>query len=59
MILMLLSAGCASVETSAICDGTRDARDAHTVALLNDGGPESMRTGASLISKLDAACQDV
>jgi hypothetical protein len=29
------------------------------VALLKDGGPESMRTGASLISKLDAACQDV
>jgi len=59
MTLTLLSAGCANVETSAICDGTREARDDHTVALLKDGGPESMRTGASLISKLDAACQDV
>lgn len=58
MIPMLLAASCASVNEAAICDGTQRARDAHTVALLDDGGPRSQTTGARLIGLLDAGCGD-
>lgn len=42
----------------ALCDGTKKARDAHTRALLLDGGDRSVVTGANLIGILDAGCQD-
>lgn len=57
--LLLLTAGCASVSESAICDGTLGARDAHTVALIADGGARSKITGARLLGLLDAGCKDV
>jgi len=58
MILTLLLSGCASVSSVAICDGTERARDAHTDALLDDGGEKSRVTGAQLLALLDAACGD-
>ena len=59
--LLLLTAGCASVSESesAVCDGTLGARDAHTVALVADGGPRSKITGARLLGLLDAGCDDI
>lgn len=56
MILPLLASGCANVSETAICDGTERLRDAHTAALLADGGPQSQVTGARLLSALDAGC---
>ena len=44
--------------TSAICDGSFDLRTDHAAALSQDGGPLSQRTGAALISTLDAGCDD-
>lgn len=46
------------VNESALCDGTRQARDAHTAALLADGGNLSVVTGVNLIGILDAGCHD-
>lgn len=54
--LMTLNAGCATVQTSAICDATANSRDDLTVALLDDGGPKSMQAGANLIGQIDAGC---
>lgn len=59
MILTPLIVGCTSVSESAICSGTMKARDTHTRALINDGGPSSKVTGARLIGLIDAGCQDV
>ena len=59
MTLPLLTACSASVNESAVCDGTLGARDAHTVALIEDGGPRSKITGARLLGLLDAGCDDV
>lgn len=61
MILPLLAAGCASVpadDLRALCDGTAEMRAAHAAALLNDGGDESVVTGARLIVAVDSACPD-
>ena len=56
--LATLQAGCANVVSDrAICDGTDASRAAHAGALANDGGAESIRTGALLIRQIDAACQ--
>ncbi|MFV0383859.1 hypothetical protein [Paracoccus sp. (in: a-proteobacteria)] len=57
MTLALL-AGCATgpVSETAICTATHDARQTHAAALVADGGPQSRRTGAALISALDAGC---
>ncbi|MFV0385607.1 hypothetical protein [Paracoccus sp. (in: a-proteobacteria)] len=51
-------AGCATgpVSETAICTATHDARQTHAAALVADGGPQSRRTGAALISALDAGC---
>jgi len=52
--------GCATVASnSAICDGTLRDRAAHAAALAEDGGDQSITTGAALIRKLDAACNDL
>ena len=54
---MTLSSGCATVQTSAICDATVKSRDDLTVALLDDAGPKSMMAGATLIGQIDAGCK--
>ena len=59
--MVMSSGGCTSaVSTSApaICDGSLDLRTDHAAALSQDGGPLSQRTGAALISALDAGCDD-
>lgn len=49
--------GCANVSSpNAICDGTVALRSAHADALIEDGGDQSVRTGAALIAALDAGC---
>jgi len=54
--LMTLIGGCATVQTSAICDATIKSRDDLTVALLDDAGPKSMMAGATLIGQMDEGC---
>lgn len=60
-ILPLLGAisisGCGRASDAAICDGTERLRDAHTEALLADGGPRSVTTGANLLRAMDAGCR--
>lgn len=59
-LLTMFVSGCASaVSNSAICDGVRGARTAHAEALAADGGERSIRTGAALIQKIDAGCDDL
>ena len=58
MTLTLAVSSCAIGNQAAICDGTLRFRDAHTEALLIDGGDRSVTTGAALISALDAGCGD-
>jgi hypothetical protein len=49
--------GCSSVSSpNAICDGTVTLRNQHADALIEDGGSESVQTGAALIAALDAGC---
>ena len=58
VILTLLASGCGSVGSlEASCRGTADARSAHAAALVADGGPLSLVTGANLIAQIDAACK--
>ena len=59
-MVSLLVSGCvkeipASPKTS-ICDGLKPSVNKHAEALVKDGGPESLVTGASLISAYDAGC---
>lgn len=57
LISMILLSGCANVsDQNAICDGTVGLRDAHTDALIEDGGTRSIQTGADLIAAIDAGC---
>jgi hypothetical protein len=57
LTLTLLS-GCATVPNSeAICNGTAQSRTAHAAALVADGGPQSLVTGALLIQQIDAGCE--
>lgn len=56
--LPLFVTGCATVQSNAICDGSSAARDAHTTALIADGGDLSVVTGARLLAMLDAACTE-
>ena len=56
IMLMLAAPGCSSVSAIAVCDGTSAARDRLTVALLKDGGPDSLNAGATLLAQLDAGC---
>jgi hypothetical protein len=54
---MLLN-GCANAPNdSAICNGTAQSRTSHAAALVADGGPHSMVTGALLIQQIDAGCR--
>ena len=58
MIFLTGLSGCMTVSANAVCDGSARLRDAHTVALLEDGGKQSVKTGAALIASIDAACGD-
>lgn len=57
MPLMMLP-GCASVQPAAVCDATAGDRTALAAALVADGGPASRAAGRTLISRLDAGCND-
>lgn len=52
--------GCSGVNRTvsepALCKGLLPLADDHNDALLIDGGPESIVTGARLISGLDSGC---
>jgi len=56
-ILPLVS-GCAPslVSQTALCSGTQQSRNSHAEALLDDGGPKSVATGATLLGQLQAGC---
>lgn len=56
MMLTPLVSACVIASPAAICEGTASATDAHTAALLADGGPLSLVTGDLLIAQLDAGC---
>ena len=58
LTLTLPLISCATApSTSAICDGTVQSRTAHAAALVADGGPRSLVTGAFLIQQIDAGCR--
>lgn len=50
--------GCATVQPVAVCNATAGDRTALAAALVADGGPNSMAAGRTLISRLDAGCND-
>jgi hypothetical protein len=59
MILPFCVIGCVNAGSGdAICDGTKAARSKHAAALADDGGPNSIVTGARLISLIDAGCNE-
>lgn len=54
---MLPLSSCGNAPSNAaICDGTAQSRTAHAAALVEDGGPQSLVTGALLIQQIDAGC---
>ena len=55
----VISCGPAEIQTSeaGTCDALAALVDAHTDALLEDGGEASVTTGADLIAAYDAVCQ--
>ena len=61
LTLAALTSGCASVwpiaSPNALCEGTVAERDELTVALLTDGGDQSVVAGERLIARLDAGCR--
>ncbi len=59
--LVLLVSGCAAAQSGAdaLCAGTSEARADHAAALAADGGPQSLVTGAALIGRIDAGCDDL
>lgn len=57
LTLTLLLIGCVNAgSVDAICAGTEAARTEHAKALADDGGPQSLVTGARLIQLVDAGC---
>ena len=59
LMLLTLTSGCVSAaNNAAVCDGSRAARTDHAAALVQDGGPRSLVTGAALIGLIDAGCAD-
>jgi hypothetical protein len=55
-MLTLIAAGCSTVATEPLCSRTEAPRTAHAAALANDGGPQSVSTGRTLIAMIDAGC---
>ena len=59
MIPLLCASGCVSATPGSLdasCDGTRQARADHAAALAVTTDENALRTGAVLISKIDAGC---
>lgn len=56
VILLLPASSCATVQSDAICDSTRQDRLEHAEALAEDGGPRSVVSGVRLIYKIDGYC---
>jgi hypothetical protein len=57
LTLTLPLISCANAPSGkAICDGTAQSRTSHAAALVADGGPLSLVTGALLIQQIDAGC---
>lgn len=42
--------------TAALCNSTREARQAHAAALIEDGGPKSRATGAVALGQIARGC---
>lgn len=60
MILPCCAIGCApAIHSSgnAVCDGTRAARADHAAALADTPDADVLKTGAALISLIDAGCR--
>lgn len=58
-ILLVCASGCApgvGPSEPALCDGPEAAMRDHAAALAEDGGEQSVMTGARLIRALDAGC---
>jgi hypothetical protein len=57
---MLLTTACATspIREAALCDGTRQDRADHAAALLVDGGAMSKKSGAVLLTKIKAGCDE-
>jgi hypothetical protein len=45
-----------TARTAAICEASAQGRAAHAGALLEDGGPKSVETGADLLGDFQRAC---
>jgi len=57
LTMIALTTGCAiGPSAEAICDGTDNLRTQHAAALIEDGGPQSKRSGVALIATIDAGC---
>lgn len=56
---MMIVSGCqsAGVSEGALCAGLARPTTEHAAALANDGGDQSVVTGARLIRLIDAGCQ--
>ena len=57
LALLGLATGCATVSPVAICEGTIEARDRLNVAVLVDGGDETVAAADELLARLDAGCR--
>lgn len=55
---LFLSACGGSQNEMAVCVGTHDDRRDHAAALIEDGGPVSQASGAVLLSRLKAGCNE-
>lgn len=51
-------ASCAGlrIDQTALCSGTKQSRMVHAGALIDDGGPKSRATGATLLGQIEAGC---
>jgi len=59
MILAFCVSGCVSAtpgSLDAMCGGTRAARAAHAAALAVTADENVLRTGAALVTQIDAGC---
>lgn len=62
MIILTIAvslSGCLRIPSEpAICEGSLDARKAHAGALVADGGPQSQRTGQTVLAMIKAGCNE-
>lgn len=57
--MTVLCAGCSlgvTTNQTALCDGLDPLATSHSRALVEDGGPKSVVTGATLIRAIDGGC---